>query len=253
MNTRLLCAALFLYVSVSFSQTFEWVNFPTTNITFDPTSVGYSTVVDPFGDVYVSGFQDDPFFYSDTFGTVFYHKYAADGSLLFSKTFNGSATINFMTSDSEGNILLAVSHFDTLTIDTTNMNNTEDVPQQVLIKLSPLGDVLWHHILTISGNPVQNFKTIAIDVDDHIYVGYDDFVTSFIKKLSPTGIEQTTITQNSVNLISSVDVDSDGNIYAAGSCANSNSAFAGVSQPTEFEYSIYVVKYSANGIFQWQH
>src|SRR5690606_15667765 len=114
MNTRLLCASLLLSVSVSFSQTFEWVNFPTSNITFDSTSVGYSTVVDPFGAVYISSFQDDPFFYTDTFGTIFYHKYAADGNLLFSKNFSGSATINYMTSDSEGNILLAISHFDTL-------------------------------------------------------------------------------------------------------------------------------------------
>ena len=253
MNTRLLYAAMLLSATVSFSQTFEWVNFPTTNITFDPTSVGYTTVVDTFGAVYVSGFQDDPFFYNDTFGTVFYHKYAADGSLLFSKTFNGTATMNYMTSDSEGNVLLAISHFDILEIDTTSINNTEDVPQQVLIKMSPLGDVLWHHVLTISGSSIQNFKSIAVDVDDNIYVGYDNFANSFIKKLSSIGVELSTITQSSVNLISSVDVDSDGNIYVAGSCANPSSTFADVSQPTDFEYSIYVVKYSPQGVFQWQH
>lgn len=253
MNTRLLCASLLLSISVSFSQTFEWVNFPTTNITFDPNSVGYNTVVDPFGAVYVSGFQDDPFFYSDTFGTVFYHKYTADGNLLFSKTFNSSATINYMTSDSEGNILLAVSHFDTLVIDTTNINNTEDVPQQVLIKMSPLGDVLWYDILDISGSSVQNFKAIAVDAMNNIYLGYDDFFNSYIKKLSPSGVELSIITQSSINHISSLDVDNDGNIYAAGSCANANATFAGVARPTEFQYSIYIVKYSSDGAFQWQH
>ena len=46
-------------------------------------------------------------------------------------------------------------------------------------------------------------------------------------------------------------IDNEGNIYTAGSCANSNSKFANVTVPATFSYNTYVAKYSPTGVYQW--
>ncbi len=46
-------------------------------------------------------------------------------------------------------------------------------------------------------------------------------------------------------------VDTDGNIYAAGSCAEFNANFADVSAPTNLNYNTWIVKYSPDGTYQW--
>ena len=92
---------------------------------------------------------------------------------------------------------------------------------------------------------------MAVDTSNNIYLGFDDFINSKIVKLSPTGTLLQTINQQRVQVISSISIDNLGNIYAACSCGDANSTFAGVSQPTSLSYSIYAVKYSASGVHQW--
>ncbi len=50
---------------------------------------------------------------------------------------------------------------------------------------------------------------------------------------------------------SSVSVDNDGNIYAAGSCAEIEANFNGTALPAPHLYTVYVTKYNPNGQMQW--
>jgi len=251
MIKKLLTLFLISTCLLGFSQTFEWVKTPAAVISGNPSSMGYSTTVDPFGNVYMAGYQDTPTFYTELFGNLFYHKYDSSGVLLFTKTFSGTAVLHQMTTDSAGNILLAVEYLNVLVVDGVTIPNTTQLSQHVFLKLSPLGVLLWHKVLGMSEFNVSTFKSIAVDATDTIYLGYDTYVDCRIEKISPTGTLLSTISQLNVNRLTSLDVDADGNIYAAGTCANINSTYAGVAQPTSFDYSVYLVKYSSAGVFQW--
>lgn len=251
MIKKLLTLFLFSTSFMAISQTFEWVKTPEAEISVNPNNLGYSTVVDPSGNVYMGGFKDNHTIYTELFGNLFYHKYDADGVLLFSKTFSGKAVLNQMVTDSQGNILVAVAHLNTLTFGALSIENSDQSPQHVFFKLNPNGDLLWHKVLNIPVINVNTFQAIAVDATDHIYLGYDNYGDCYIEKLSPSGEELSLISQTGVNRLTSLSVDSEGNIYAVGSCANFNATYAGVLQPTDLSYTLYLVKYSSAGVFQW--
>jgi len=255
-NTFLMAKYLFLLFVLFHSlygntQTFEWVKTPGITSTLNPVNLGYSTVADPFGDVYFAGYKDNPVLHGHVFGHVFYNKYTQNGELLFSKTFVGVAILNQMVTDSEGNILLAVEHLGSLEFEGLTIPASSPFPQHVFLKMSPDGHILWHRILFIPDLDVSSFQSIAVDKFNNIYLGYDNYGDCYIQKLSPTGEEISQIVQSNVNRITGLSVDPDGNIYTAGSCANINSTYAGVPQPTELSYTIYLAKYNSDGVFQW--
>lgn len=251
MLKKLLTLYLFFLSLAGFSQTFQWLKTPTVALDLNPDSLGYIATVDPSENVYMSGFLDTPVIYTEIFGNLFYTKYSSDGTQLFTKNFTGSGVLHQMTTDSAGNVLLSIEYLNMLVVDGVTIPNTTQITQHVFLKMSPQGNLLWHKILELPDGNISTFQSIAVDAVDNIYLGYDSYFNGVIEKLSPAGVTLSTISQLNVNRITSISVDSAGNIYAAGSCANINSSFAGVLQPTNFDYSLYLVKYSATGVFQW--
>ncbi|RAR46202.1 T9SS type A sorting domain-containing protein [Flavobacterium lacus] len=246
-----LLAGLLLFTSFAVTaQSVEWVNTPVTEINNFSTS-GYISTTDPMANVYFAGFKDNPVPYTEMFGNLIYQKYSQSGELVFSKTITATAVIHQLTNDAEGNILMAIEYLDELVYEGFSIPNTTELPQNILLKVNPSGELLWHKVLNTPEANVNTFKAIEVDALGNIYLGYDNFFYCYIEKVSPNGDPLLLITQENVNRLTALAVDSAGNIYATGSCANSNSVYAGIEQPTGFDYSVYLVKYSPAGVFQW--
>lgn len=251
---KIIYLAFLLFAVAGWSQSFEWVKTPEIDYQFSADMMGYNTVCDPEGNIYLAGYKDNALSYSDIFGTVMYNKYDGSGMLLFSKTFTGDGNCYALHSDTEGNILAAFGYVNTITIDELTKSSTDIGVKFLFVKFDSSGNILWHKDITIivdDFNWINNFSSIATDYDDNIYLGYDSYHDSYITKFSPDGAELMTIAQTNVNRITSVSVDNEGYIYAAGSCANIVATYAGVAAPTDFQYNTYVVKYSPDGEFQW--
>lgn len=247
---------LFLLAAVCFlsevqAQTFEWVKAPAINFNANPDMIGYTTTVDTDHNIYFSGFVDNRYIYTDIFGDLFFKKYDSNGNLLWEKTFTGKGQVYKMITDSQKNILVCAAYINHLNLGDMQFNTVEQGIQAILLKFSPDGSLLWNQQIEINEFADVYFKSLVVDNQDNIYIGYDDFGDSYIEKLSPEGNSLLTITQNNVSLISSVSVDNQGNIYAAGSCANLNANFNGTNATTSFQYNAYVSKYNALGTFQW--
>ncbi len=245
---------LLLLLFLSFenhAQSFEWIQTP--QITFNSSAalIGYPTNCDVFGNMYVTGFLNNAYNYSEIYGDLFYNKYNTSGQLLFSKTFTGKAQIYDIQSDSSGNTYLAIAYVQTITIDNITISTTDQGAKPELLKFDVNGVLLWHIAITSFNSTINHFKSVAIDASDFVYICYDNYNFSYVKKLDPNGNVLLTIEQQNVNIISSVSVDNEGYIYTAGACANSNSKFANVTVPATFSYNTYVAKYSPTGIYQW--
>ena len=242
----------FLFLTVSaFSQNFEWVKTPPITFNGNGDLIGYSTACDPSGDIYIAGFKENTFLHGGVYGDMMYNKYNAAGELLFSKTFTGHAAIYDMTSDSDGNILVSAGYVNIFSVDNLQLSTTEQGTQNLLLKFDSQGNLLWHQQFEIEDWIECTFHSVTTDADNNIYVGYYDFMNSYIKKLAPDGTTLLTIPQMNVRMISSLSVDDAGNIYAAGSCADPDSSFDGVSVPPNFDYNTFVVKYAPSGAYQW--
>ncbi|WP_415060199.1 T9SS type A sorting domain-containing protein [Flavobacterium sp.] len=250
MQKKLLYLVLFLSFNLLQAQSIIWVNTPPVTVT-NLIPNGYLSATDVDGAVYFAGYQDNPYAYTELFGNLLYQKFAPGGNLLFSKTITERAVVHQLQSDAQSNMYMAVEHLNTLTFDETIIPNATGLPQHVLFKISPSGELIWHKVLSMPIVNVNTFKSIAFDAAQNVYLGYDNYGTCYIEKVSPDGDSLQLIVQENVNRLTSLALDTDGNIYAAGSCANTNSTYAGNLQPTNLAYTVYLVKYSAAGVFQW--
>ncbi|WP_146185930.1 T9SS type A sorting domain-containing protein [Flavobacterium album] len=250
---KIFYSALLLTTMAAQSQTFQWLETPAIELDLNPGMVGYSVANDPSGNVYFTGFKSQPYAYNDLMGNLYYNKYDSNGQLLFSKEIGGKACNHNLAADSQGNIIMELGYVGTITIDGLTISTVEQGDHFVLAKFNAQGNLLWHKLI-ISEEEftwTSELRALHIDAQDNIYIGYDNYGTSYIDKYSPDGTKVQSIVQQHVNRVTSVSVDSDGNIYAAGACADNMATFAGVQMPSPFAYNTYVVKYSPQGVYQW--
>lgn len=252
---RIVTLSLLLTSIVLNAQEVAWFTSPEIQEGANISNTGYTTTCDPAGNVYLAGFAANAYNYNDVYGDIYYNKYASDGSVILSQTFTGKAAVFNIIADSQGNTVLALSLIDEVTIGETTITQLPGVePGHIIVKLDANGSLLWHktlHAVDFEYDAVTHFSGVAIDANDNVYAAYDNYMYSYITKYSPSGEALATITQQHVNLISSVAVDTEGNIYGAGSCANGMATYAGVFSGTDLTYNTYVVKYSPEGVFQW--
>ncbi|MFN8275404.1 MAG: T9SS type A sorting domain-containing protein [Flavobacteriaceae bacterium] len=248
---KLFLLAALCFLSEVQAQTFEWVKSPAINFNANPDMIGYVTATDHDNDVYLCGFVDNNYIYTDIFGDLFLKKYDSAGNLLWDKSFSGKGQVYKMVTDSQKNILVCAAFIGNLNLGNQQLNTTEQGVQAIVLKFSPDGSLVWNQQIEINEFADVYFKSLVVDAQDNIYIGYDDFGNSYIEKLSPEGNSLMTITQNNVSLISSVSVDNQGNIYAAGSCARFDANFNGTTAPASFQYNSYISKYNSLGGFQW--
>jgi Secretion system C-terminal sorting domain len=237
---------LFLSTFIS-AQTFEWLITPQINFNSSPNSIGYPTTCDVNGNIYISGFVDNTYTYGEIFGDLFYNKYSTSGELLWGKTITGKAQVYNMISDTAGNIYVAANYVQSMTIDNVTISTSAQGENEIVLKFDSNGTLLWYQEIA----DCSNFKSVAVDSNDFLYICYDNYNNSYVNKLDPNGNILLTITQQHVNVASSVSVDNEGNIYTAGGCAASNAIYAGVSAPSTLSYNTYIAKYNSDGVFQW--
>lgn len=236
---------------------FSWVKTPPIDLNLNPDMVGYTNTIDNSGNIYMAGFMNNAVASSvEIMGNLFYNKYNSNGEVIFSKSFIGTGAIFDMKTDTQGNVFLALGFENNITLNsTTYINEIASQTKLLLIKLDSEGEILWSYEPVMEGTAswdvVSELRCIATDTDNNIYLGYNNFINSFITKLSPNGEELLTITQLDVRRLTSLSIDSTGNIYAAGSCADPNATFAGITVPNNLTYNTYAVKYDSTGSFQW--
>ncbi|HRG18608.1 MAG TPA: T9SS type A sorting domain-containing protein [Flavobacterium lutivivi] len=240
---------LFFVFSTVNAQHFEWLQtFPIT-FNLNPSMIDYPSDVDVSNNLVLCGFKDTPVPYTDIFGNLELRKYSSAGELIFSKNILGEVKAYELVTDSTGNIYLAVLYLDAISVDNLSINIPTQGVHPLLLKFDSAGNLQWHKSI---GNEWTNyFLAMEVDAADNLYIGYSDFQDSFVEKINPEGTSLQTITQNNVSLITSLSIDTLGNIYVAGSCADFNASFGGVIYQPMFSYTTYLSKYNPNGVVQW--
>src|SRR4051812_30808934 len=184
---RILLTLILFAPAVFTAQSFSWLRTPPIIFSMNPEYIGYTTAVDGSGNVYFSGFKDDAFPYDTILGNVYYNKYSASGELLFSNTIGGHVTVFNMIADSDGNMLVAFAYQGSISLGTIALLSVSQDVQPLLVKFSPDGTLLWYYQPIIGDTVAAQFHAIDIDSQNNIYVGYDDFLGSYITKRSPAG------------------------------------------------------------------
>lgn len=241
-----------LITSALKSQTFEWLKTVQIDYEFNPGMIQYTTCTDNEGNIYFFGLQERLIFYYQAMGIQFLKKFNPDGELIWEKIVSGEGLATGVYCDNAGGVYLYgelhsdLSFWEELTIYYQGITTNS-----FLVKVNYSGEIEWG--LNLEDLPVESgtISDVSSDQQGMLYVAYFTWLNSYILKINANGEYVSSIIQEDVSLISGVDVDNVGNIYAAGGCAGFNSSFGGVSYPAPFIYSTYIVKYNSDDEPEW--
>ncbi|KAF0197835.1 MAG: hypothetical protein FD166_1735 [Bacteroidetes bacterium] len=232
------------------SQTCEWIRGHETNYEMNPDMLSYNVCTAPGGKVWHGGLRNLVEFYIEAMGNLFLAQYDGNGNLLHDYEITGSASLNGMVTDSEGNLYVTGQTLNTLHFwDGSQLNYNNNFIEGFLIKVSSTGTIDWAvNLSSFFTNAVPEDLTIY---QGHVYLSHSEWSESNITEFDADGNVVRTIQQMDVPLASGVALDPEGNIYACGSCSDTQGVFGGVPFPTTLPYSMYLVKYNQQGFPQW--
>ncbi|MBS1688076.1 MAG: hypothetical protein JSS96_05090, partial [Bacteroidetes bacterium] len=159
--------------------------------------------------------------------------------------------------DANGNWYLLGRYFDTMQfagghIFTRNaLSGT--APDYFVVRLNA-GTLDFAWLQPIGADYINSAATFTI-ANNALYVPVDSGgIATFICKLDlSTGARTTLWTQGGQSYTSSIQVDNNGNVYLAGSCAFTEIDFNGHKITGPSSYPAFMVKYKANGQYAWSH
>jgi hypothetical protein len=182
-------------------------------------------------------------------GDNFLIRYDAQGNRLADYLMTGSLVISAMKCDPEGHLFIAGDfmdediHFWDGTVLHWNGNSINSF----IAKINDQGTVDWSLNLNIVRSEYAPVSDMAYR-NGKLYVAHSVWMSSYISTIDDAGNFSVVITESDVGIISGLDFDSEGNLYATGSCAQTGSLFNGVNFPSPSFYNRYLVKYDPDGI-----
>jgi hypothetical protein len=247
MNKRLcLLAVAVLLFSAAESQSFEWVNTVPVDYEYNPSMIQYTTCADPQGGVYFFGIQEHVMFYNQSMGSLFLKKYNEAGELQWSRTMTGESMAAGIASNGNDVFLYGQMYADMDFWGEDSLIKTGIGTDAYLTRVSNDGDLVWCLNLSSLQLGEGTISNLVITPQGQLLVAYSTWTNSYALLFSIEGELVQSIVQQNVNVISGIDIDTDGNIFTAGSCAGWSAVFNGVSYPAPFSYTTYLVKYNAD-------
>jgi len=230
------------------TQTFEWLKTHSLDYEYNTDYLSAATSADQDGNVYFFGlntFSQNYGIY--TYGSLFLRKYNSDGELLFEKIIEGEGTVSGLINDQNGNTIIYGSNISPLDFwGEFSLQEGEITTNQFVVKINQNGNVLWGKSFNQFEEYIASIMDVAVDNQNNLYVGYDTWSDSFIAEISPDGEVINTIVQENVKSISSLTIDTQGNLIVAGSCADFQCKFNAIDYECPFTYNNYLVKYNTS-------
>jgi len=234
------------------SQTFEWLKTQSIDYDYNPSMVLYTTASDAEENAYFIGVGEFDGSQPVGFGDLFLKKYNADGNLIYEKTISGKASILGALCDNGDNIFFYGQQRTVLSLwGEAEIGYDGSSENYFLVKLNPDGVILWSKNLNYFFPNHDLYGDIKTNEQGEVLFSLGNWGDSYVIKMDEDGNLLDTITQTNVRNISSIDSDSNGNLYVTGSCSDQTSEFGGVHFPTSFSYSMYLVKYNSDGQPEW--
>jgi hypothetical protein len=216
----------------------------------NPDLISTLSTADNSGNTYICGLASSPTYYNVVHGNLLLKKFTYSNNVAYSQQLLGDLHVYAMVSDGT-NTYIALNYLTQLDYETLHLSSATMKEHPVLLKLDSAGHYLWH--LDLSGNQVTRLRALTLDQNNNIYIGYDNYLNSYIKKIQPNGTILFTLLQENVKMISTISVDLQGNMAVAGGCSESNLQFNGTSASNSLLYSTYIAYYNANQQLQWVH
>jgi len=238
--------------TIAIAQTWQVFQPYSLEYTLSPQPISYTNTVDNQGCVFVSGYTSGNVDYAGfVYGNSLIQKLSPQGQIIWEKEVSGKNRLPLMNANNDGKVVLAGAFVNTISLDGQTLSHAQEVNLPVILQLSAQGNLEWMYDLSTFDVDFIECQALTIGSDNSIWVAGHNFVDSYIIHFSEEGEVLEIVVQSNVNEITSIDVDSEGNLYVAGACAQEDATFKQHPASASFAFNSYVAKYSAVGEFEW--
>lgn len=235
-----------------FSQTWQVFQPFALEYSLSPQPIAYTNAVDNQGCVFVSGYTSGNVDFAGLiYGNSVVQKLSPQGQVIWQKEVSGKNRLPFMNINGNGKVVLAGAFVHQIEIDGQALAHTEDANFPVILQLSEEGDLEWMFDLSSLDVDFVNCQALAIGENNSIWVAGHNYVDSFLIHFSEQGEVIEIVEQTNVNEITSIDLDSEGNLYVAGACVQEDAMFKQHPANSSYTFNSYIAKYNASGGFEW--
>jgi hypothetical protein len=245
--------SLVIFCSLSFGQTFQWVNIVTTDYQFNPSYLHAPSAIDNSGNPVCARLV----YFQSTSGTSVYgeiklEKRNASGSLIWENTFLGKADISEIAVDQQNNVFFIGTFLDTVVMGHITLIQTGSNHHSFVGKTDDEGNFLWAKDLAEFAPQYSEVSALELKSSGNLLVGTTKYNTTVsIYEFDTDGNIVSTIQQAGAGTISDITEDVSGNIWATGFTFNGAISFNDLDTIAPFSYNEYVVKYNSSGTALW--
>ena len=255
------------FVKFNASGEMQWYRHPAGN----GTESLWNMDVDASGNIFISGsFTNGISFGTQSFTGLgsFVAKYDTNGNLLWVKRFTLSWHKRLRV-DTAGNIYLVGTFNSPLTYGNITLTPATGNGAAFIIKLNPVGDILWGRLADHSSNSFNDVYDVTADSTGNIYMsgtfGTGTLTLGGITLTSPHGSNAYIVKYNSDGTeqwakrtgdgscavsIMSVEPDADGNIFASGTFCGTLD-LESTSLTASSGSRLFIAKYTSGGTVLW--
>jgi len=186
------------------------------------------------------------------YGDVLLQKMDAEGNILSEVVLYGEGKPPVkVAADDDNNLYFTLLYTDDMSWGGDTLKAVGSQTNQALLKLDSAFRLVWVHYLD---EQLSNNEHTPLCIEDGlIYTSLQkswDITTIQIRDTNGALLDE--IDQENTGFLTSIDVDTAGNIYAVGSCTTADAIFNGDAwPPPPFAYNFYVVKYDASYTPLW--
>ncbi len=195
----------------------------------------------------------------DIYGDTKFEEYDSAGHALDSTTINGHIELIDSRADGSGNWYVLAKYFDTVYFPdgsqfTRDPYATPGLPGYFVFRLNS-GSLSIKWIQQVGTTNAWDAAAFTL-ANNNLYLVADSFASFYLNTCicmvdTGTGAIHKLWDQVGVSAVHSIAVDASGNIYLSGGCMETDIDFNGHMESLSLTQNNYIVRYKANGVFDW--
>ncbi len=259
MKKLLLSICIIALATVTYSQSFTWIDSSPVNYNLNPYYTNFAVELDESNNRVYSIYLEagNEIYSSHVFGDLIMESRDLNGTLVWSKPLGNKVNVPMIETDGTGAIYIAGSFMDTLVFSPGNtlINTGSGFNLNYFIaKFDATGNFLWSRNLSASINNIFSIEDIESDHNGNIWYAICTLTNkrfAYITRIDAMGNDLQSRTIEGAVTVGAISFDPFGGLYVSGDAGMGTFIVEADTFAAPFAYNIYLARYGSDGQPKW--